>query len=376
MSDAKQRTAKPGDLLSQWWTLGAIAADRRTSGRHLKAGWVIINSYWQKHGNGRASLRFIERATGMDRKTVIRACRELDEWGHAARATGVGSRPSEYVPRWVTSASGVQTATTNDHGLSGVQMTTGVVVESPPLDGASGGQMTTESYLPEPAYKPASGRGTVSASGPDAEAPAVAGIAFERIWKAYGRYGNKQASKQAFEGITNPDVDYIASRAAAWAASAKPGQRRMPLEKWLASEKYDEADRSVRPRAEAPEPAEEGEMVRRRSSTVDATEAAEHERKLSGAAIEISVPRGVPLTVANAWAEVRQDGRWLVLDTDGGRVAVLTEAARADLQDAGQEHLMRLACACDVAIDDPAELLGKSFIIARDTFAALSERAA
>jgi hypothetical protein len=48
-----------------------------------------------------------------------------------------------------------------------------------------------------------------------------------------------------FAAIDNPDVDHIAERAAAWAASAKPGQRRMPLEKWLAAEKYDEADRKV-----------------------------------------------------------------------------------------------------------------------------------
>lgn len=43
MSEAKpERTAKPGDLLLQWWTPGAIAADRRTTGRHMKAGWVIM----------------------------------------------------------------------------------------------------------------------------------------------------------------------------------------------------------------------------------------------------------------------------------------------------------------------------------------------
>jgi hypothetical protein len=94
MSANKQRTAKPGDLLSQWWTLGAIAADKRTTGRHMKAGWVIINSYWQKHGNGRASLRYIERATGLGRPAVVKACRELAEWGHVTRVRGVGSGPS------------------------------------------------------------------------------------------------------------------------------------------------------------------------------------------------------------------------------------------------------------------------------------------
>lgn len=205
----------------------------------------------------------------------------------------------------------------------------------------------------------------------------MAGIDFERIWKAYGRYGNKQASRRAFEGITGPDLNHIVSRATAWAASAKPGRRRMPLEKWLAAEKYDEADRSVRPKAEPPELAEEDDMGRRRSSTVDAAEAAEHDRKLSGAAIEISVPSGVPLTVVSTAVEKRGGDTWMALQTDRGRVAVLVEGSNAPLQDAGQEHLQRLAYACGVdAIDDPAELHGTSFMIALSTFAALPEREA
>ncbi|SCB33978.1 hypothetical protein GA0061098_1006186 [Bradyrhizobium shewense] len=264
MSDAKQRTAKPGDLLSQWWTLGAIAADRRTSGRHMKAGWVIINSYWQKHGNGRASLRFIERATGMDRKTVIRACRELDEWGHAARATGAGSRPSEYVPRWVTTASGVQAATTNDDDPSGVQMTTGVVVESPPLEGASGVQMTTESYLRSPAYKPDLQIGrddtrppTVPLLGDGLAATPARGSAveelpssqaeptFELCYRTYDCLKGKKEAKAAWDALP-PEVDRAAVIAkagewqASWAAQGKPDAPRKHLATWLREERYDE----------------------------------------------------------------------------------------------------------------------------------------
>ncbi|WFT91221.1 hypothetical protein QA633_22840 [Bradyrhizobium barranii] len=263
MSDAK-RTAKPGDLLSQWWTLGAIAADRRTSGRHMKAGWVIINSYWQKHGNGRASLRFIERATGMDRKTVIRACRELDEWGHAARATGVGSRPSEYVPRWVTSASGVQTATTNDDDLSGVQMTTGVVVESTPPEGASGVQTTTESYLRSPAYKPDLQKGrddcglaTPGAAGLAPASPATpqeelqssrhsqAEPTFEALWRAYDCAKGKKEARAAWAALP-ADIDLAAvidaasAWQASWAAQGKPDAPRKHLATWLREERYDE----------------------------------------------------------------------------------------------------------------------------------------
>jgi hypothetical protein len=90
------------------------------------------------------------------------------------------------------------------------------------------------------------GTNEVSETGPGAvPAPAVSGRGFERCWRAYGKYGNKQAARKAFDAITNPDVDLIAQRAVAWAASAKPGQRRMPFEKWLATEKYDEADRGL-----------------------------------------------------------------------------------------------------------------------------------
>ncbi len=116
------RIAKPGDLLSQWWTLGAIAADRRTTGRHMKAGPTPTG-----------------RSTAMAAPASHTSCK-LSAWtarpssrhavsgpsGVTRRAPGIGTRPSEYVPQWVTSASGVQ--------------------------------MTTESYLPEPAYKPASGK--------------------------------------------------------------------------------------------------------------------------------------------------------------------------------------------------------------------------
>ncbi|WP_143198160.1 hypothetical protein [Bradyrhizobium sp. AS23.2] len=241
MSDAKQRTAKPGDLLSQWWTLGAIATDRRTSGRHMKAGWVIINSYWKKHGNGRASLRYIENATGMKRTTVVKACRELDEWGHVTRALGTGSRPSEYMPNWVTSASGAKTGTTNDSDTSGAKVGTGVVLEQAPLATSSGAQTGTESYLPEPAYKPASGKVEIDPAAPTAPplagglaAPAAGGTAveertdtpadtkptFELCWRTYDYARGKKEARAAWNALP-PEVDKAAviKAAGAWQAS-------------------------------------------------------------------------------------------------------------------------------------------------------------
>lgn len=87
-------------------------------------------------------------------------------------------------------------------------------------------------------------------------AAAPGGDGFEMVWRAYGKLGNKAAARDVFATIIEPDVDHIAGRAASWAASAKPGRPRMPLEKWLAAERYDEADRSVvRERKSKPTPA-------------------------------------------------------------------------------------------------------------------------
>ncbi|WP_212497667.1 hypothetical protein, partial [Bradyrhizobium liaoningense] len=112
----------------------------------------------------------------------------------------------------------------------------------------------------------------------------------------------------------------------------------------------------------------------RRSNTVDATEAAEHDRKIRKAAIEISVPRGVPLMVVSTAVERRGDDTWLEIQTDRGGVAVLLERHSATLQEAGQAHFGRLTTACGVrALDDSSELHGKLFMIVGDTIAGLVE---
>ncbi|WP_439360708.1 hypothetical protein [Bradyrhizobium sp. DASA03007] len=251
---------------------------------------VIVQAFRRDFGNGRASINYIKRATRMNDRTVVKTCRELADWGFVTRRV-VSGRTTEYVPSWATAK---PCPTSVD--FAGGENTSGEFATGESAGGASvdfaGGLHPTsctfdsESYLPSPAYSPADGISkSVSASGPDAEAPAVAGKSFERIWKAYGRYGNKQSSRQAFETIASPDVDHIASRAAAWAASAKPGQRRMPLEKWLAAEKYDEADRSVKSKAEPP------------TSDEYPDEAAERWRRIRRSTIEIDVPRDIPLMI-------------------------------------------------------------------------------
>jgi hypothetical protein len=250
----KPRTAEPASLLSQWWTMGRIAADRRTTGRHMKAGWVIINSYWQKHGNGRASLSYIQQATGLDRKAAVKACRELDEWGHATRVPGIGTRPSEYVPHWVTSASGVQMTTTSDDAPSGVQMTTTLVVESTPLDDASGVQMTPQTYLRTPAYRPAvqevESSSAAPATPPHAAGPVGAAsgeapqVGFEEFWNSYAHKQKRDKAEAAWAKLDpSPDLAaIIITEASRWAAhyvehNVDKKWRAMP-HNWLASKSW------------------------------------------------------------------------------------------------------------------------------------------
>ncbi|WP_234683972.1 hypothetical protein [Bradyrhizobium monzae] len=320
----------------------------------------------------------------MDDRTVVKTCRELGDWDFVERHVANG-RTTEYVPSWSTTKPYPSSV-----AFVGGENTSGDFATGENVGGTSvilaGGLRPTscifdsESYLLSPAYKPADSKSTneVSASGPDAEAPAVAGE-FDRIWRAYGRYGNKQASRQAFEAIFAPDVDHIAGRAAAWAASAKAGQRRMPLEKWLSAEKYDEADRSVKAKTPTTNTADRSEDDEehpdmRKKHVPDHTAIAEAERRLQRSAIQYDVPRGVALTVLSTAEERRGDNTWLEIQTDRGRVAVLVEGRSAAMQEAGQAHLNQLTDACRLGtINDSVELHAKSFMVVGDTFAALPE---
>lgn len=252
MTAAKQhRTAKPGTLLSQWWTLGTIVRDKRASGRHVKVAWVIIDRYVKKKGNGQASLRYIEKFTGLNRHAVVKACRELTEWGYVTQRLGGGTRPSEYVPSWVTvRGSGAETLTTKPEIPSGAEMLTTVVSELTPLEAASGAEMPPESYLREPADKPAS---LVSSNSPaPATPPRAAGLApaageapeggFEELWNTYLLKQDRAKAKAAYAKL-NPSPELHATmvgEAGRWHAhyeehGVEPHWR-VRLHNWLAGE--------------------------------------------------------------------------------------------------------------------------------------------
>ncbi|WP_298372902.1 hypothetical protein [uncultured Bradyrhizobium sp.] len=352
---------------------------------------VVVEAFRRDFGNGRASISYIKRATRLDDKTIIKTCRELADWGFVVRHV-VSGRATEYVPAWATtkpypmSASGDFATSENTSGdftggASGIF--TGGAAQTSPV-------FSRESYLLLPADSKTDGNSNVSASASGVAMPAspsgagskAPGDDFERVWKAYGKLGNKQASKRAFATLQNPDVEHIAERAASWAASAKG--KRMPLEKWLAEERYDEADRrAAKPHASDHDDEEGDDMAKttradRHRAEIDAAKRAdalaEQKRRES---IRCQVPFGTTF-VANASEFVQEDGTSrLILHTSHGEVSVILESPNSELQDAGQRHLSQLTTAAGLGeIDDSAELHGIPIVWTKKGFASAREVAA
>ncbi|SDP46819.1 hypothetical protein SAMN05428967_2254 [Phyllobacterium sp. YR620] len=253
MSDAP-RTAVPGSLLSQWWTLGDIILDRRTngSGRHVKVAWVIIDRYMQAKGNGRASVRFIEQATGLSKGIIIKACRELVDWGYMTQRIGIGTRPTEYSPNW-SSVSPTSNAKTISPSVP-QESNASVPPESNTTD-FSVPPESNESYLPEPAYKAGlqvgSNFDTHGAPPSAALSGAAAGTrvpesAFDKFWLAFPRKFQKPKARSAWDKI-NPSEELagrIIEAASLWAAhyaSQSTDKKWIPTPaNWLTGERYDE----------------------------------------------------------------------------------------------------------------------------------------
>ncbi|QDB99772.1 hypothetical protein [Mesorhizobium sp. 8] len=254
MTDDKKepRTAKPGTLLSQWWTLGAILTDNRTAGRHAAVAWVIIDRYIQKKGNGRASARYLAQATGMGTRHIVRACRELTEWGYFDQHTGSGTRPTEYTPKWLSVSPMVHTKA----DVPSVSPMGNACVS--PMGNATGSSVSpvgNESCLPCRLTKPADGEvGNIDTLEPPASDGLTATApgsrdpesAFDRFWIVFPRKYQKPKARAAWDKLApSPELaERIVEAAGRWAEH----YREHPVDKkwiptpanWLGGERYDE----------------------------------------------------------------------------------------------------------------------------------------
>src|ERR1700687_491500 len=84
-------------LLKQYKLLGAVIDAPWATRLDHKIGRHVIERYFAKFGNARASLRYLEVATGAERNKIIPSLRRIIENGAiSVIRQGIGTRPTEY----------------------------------------------------------------------------------------------------------------------------------------------------------------------------------------------------------------------------------------------------------------------------------------
>lgn len=334
---------RPDGLLAKHSLLCAVIDAEWATRLDHKIARHIIERYRSDHGNARASLRFLAVNTSADRTNVISSLRRLIEHGaFSVLREGSGTRPTEYGLNFDFTPSGVVGNTTS----SGVVSTTSSGVADTTSKPPSGVVGNTESHLLVPVTTGDKVRRSVSAAPGDGAEGAAPAVGFEDGWKAYGRRGNKKASRAAWGGIDWDQYDYgpehVIVRARSWAGSVKPGQRRMPFEKWLEAEKFDEADRKAA-------------STSCKAPATPANDNADDDMRLPPKPIDTHWG-----TIETADVEQRERKSVLCLRIDGKSVEITLESHDSKEQERGQREFGRLSSIADKEIDDTEDLVGLS----------------
>jgi len=261
-STDKPSGKKPGGLLDQYNLLGAIIDTSWATRLDHKVARHVIDRYYPKHGNGRASLRYLEQATGALRPNIIASLRRLADNGAIIMVRqGQGTRPTEYALNFDFPGSGIVDDTSSSDGPSGIVGDTSGGIVGDTSNAASGIVDDTESYLQVPAYKAGvlidrmdcglatpdvAGLAPASPATPQEELPIVqAEPSFEALWRAYDYAKGKKEAREAWKALpAEVDkaavIEAAAAWQASWAAQGKPDAPRFTLARWLKDERYDE----------------------------------------------------------------------------------------------------------------------------------------
>jgi hypothetical protein len=290
----------PGSLLSQYKLLRAVIDAPWATRLDHKIASHIINLYWAKHGNARASLRYLENATGATRPNIIESLRRIAEQGviNVARQ-GVGTRPTEYglnfafadckkpfsknkkpgghaasgsVDDTSNSIRGIPDDTSNEapSGIVGDTSTSGIVHDTPSgiaddtSSGSSGIVGNTESYLRNvltstltvsrnedtpagPTAPPVSGleaHTAVTAVDPEKVGTTDLPIGFQELWTVWPRKHHIAKARAAYKALA-PDPTLhatLVTKATQWAVhyeqTATEKRWWKHLHAWLAEERY------------------------------------------------------------------------------------------------------------------------------------------
>lgn len=374
----------PDSLKYQWRLLGDVLRSDWATGLDKTVAYEVIDNYRKDHGNSRASLRYLERATGAARQNVIVSLRRICENGPFSVARkGAGVRPTEYnlhFDRVTENASGHADDTAGSPVPSGHADNTTSGRADSTTNGASGHADSTESVLQVDGLQAGLLVGMVDPAAPTAPpladgltAPAAGGTAvevnptFELCYRTYAYLKGKKEAKAAWDALP-AEVDRAAViRAAAawqasWAAQGKPDAPRFTLARWLRDERYDEDAPKGFVKVERAKPAK------------PATPG-----KASSAKPTKSPGR---ITARVTSADVMTSGdvtelRIVATDADGHeheRVIPL-EHYDAETQFEGQRRFASLVYAAGLQqVSDSPEFLGRTVIITEDGFVAPTTR--
>ena len=377
----------PDSLKYQWRLLGSVHRSDWATSLDKSVAFEVIDNYRKAHGNSRASLRYLEKATGATRPSVIASLRRLCENGPFSVALqGGGTRPTAYALHFdkvAESASGIAGNTSSNPDPSGIVGNTSVVLQAIPLDAASGIAGNTESVLlvdglqaglldrmneTAPATPPRAA-GPVGAASGEAPVEGAATVTCDALWRAYDHAKGKKEARAAWKALS-PDADLAAIIEAAaawrasWAAQGKPNAPRFTLARWLADERYDEdaptgyvkTEKASKAKPSSPDRSAKPKAKRGRART-------------SVRIVSADVVKTVDVT----------ELRISATDSDGELFehVILLSHYDEDEQAEGQRLLRRIVDAAGLGeIEDSSELLGRTVVLTfdKDEFAAPTNR--
>jgi hypothetical protein len=242
-------------LLKQYKLLGAVIDAPWATKLDHKISRHVIDRYFAKFGNARASLRYLEVATGAKRNKIIPSLRRIIEKGVISIVRqGAGTRPTEYDLNFdfgtkVSSGTleGTSTSGTPEGTSRGSPEGTSTASSGTPegtqtyLRSMSTDMLTVSRIEDTPAVPSAP---PVVGQKPDTAATAVVPEGFEELWNAFPRKHQRAKARAAYNALA-PDQALHARLVVlvtAWAEHyAKTGTEKQwwkHLHTWLAQESY------------------------------------------------------------------------------------------------------------------------------------------
>ena len=368
--------ARSDSLKYQWRVVGLVVRSSWATSLDKSVAFEIVDNYRKDFGNSRASLSYLQTATGADRKSVIASTRRFVEHGpFRVIRQGAGTRPTEYDILFdmvsESASSGAPTTTTEISSSSGVDATPCSGVDAT-TSGPSSGVDTTESVLPVNGLQaglqdrmnnncapPTAPPGSASDGPTGAEVrKRESKQPFDELWLAYGHRQKRVDARAAYDAAA-PDedlhqtmVDAATAWQAHWSRQNNPHAPRKSLASWIRSEGYlEDPPAGFVPKERKAKPKAANDSVSPRPVT----------RNTSGPVVGQVVQGDVIKTPDSTHVQL------VICNAAGGQEwtrRIALESRDSNEQYDGQREFANLCTALDLSgVNDTSELLFKPFLI-------------